>query len=96
MKYAITGKARIYPGLAGWHFIYVGKKESEAIKMRHDKKRTGFGYVPVSVTLGKSTWKTTLFPSKKEGVYLLAIKAGIRKQEGVDEGDTITVRCRVL
>lgn len=82
--------------MGGWHFIYIGKKESDAIKKQKERKRTGGGLVPVAVTLGKSAWETTLFPSKKEGVYLLCIKASIRKQEGVAEGDTITVRCRVL
>lgn len=53
------------------------------------KKAKGWGSIPVTVTLGKSTWKTSIFPDKKAGTYLLPLKAAVRKKEGVGAGDKV-------
>jgi len=45
--------------------------------------KRGFGSVRVNVTIGGSTWKTSLFPSKELGHYVLPIKASIRKAEAL-------------
>jgi hypothetical protein len=99
-KYKINReKVWLYPGMArstssgqagAWHFVYVGKKQSEEIqKNQSKKKRRGFGSVPVEVTLGKSKWKTSIFP-ERDGPYLMPLKADIRRKEGIADGDTIT------
>ena len=88
--FSIQGKVWKYSGPAGWYFVYVPKKESEGIKKK-SLVTVGFGFVPVQVTVGESTWKTTLFPTK-EGPYLLSIKANIRKLESIYEGDEISVK----
>jgi hypothetical protein len=80
-----------YPGPGGWHFVKVGAVESKMIRSMDHLPRIALGYVPVTVTLGKTTWKTTLFPSK-DGPYLLAIKSDIRKKEKVVAGDRVTMR----
>ena len=51
-------------------------------------KQNGFGSVRVAVTIGSTTWKTSLFPSK-EGAYLLPIKAEVRKKERIAAGDAV-------
>lgn len=72
-----------------WYFVYVAKKDSIEIKA-NAKNKVGFGAVPVEVTLGKTTWRTTLFATK-QGSYLLSIKKMVRYQEDVLVGDTITL-----
>ncbi len=95
-KTAVTFSAKVwvYPGVGGWHFVYLPKKEALRISAQHTKK-VGFGFIPVTVAVGGTHWKTTLFPSKREGTYLLAIKASIRKKEGIYEGDTIAITLRL-
>ena len=39
---------------------------------------------------GKTTWKTSIFPDKKSGTYLLPLKADVRRREGIGAGDRIT------
>ncbi|MDP2625082.1 MAG: DUF1905 domain-containing protein [Candidatus Peregrinibacteria bacterium] len=57
-------------GKASWHFITVPQNLSKRIK-GFEIERKGFGSMPVKVTIGKSTWKTSIFPSKEIGSYIL-------------------------
>lgn len=84
----------VYPGLGGWHFVYIPKKFSDAIRLSK-YKTTGFGFIPVQVTVGASTWETVLIWSAKESVYLVALKAAIRKREKIYEHDKITLKIRI-
>lgn len=53
-------------------------------------KRRGFGSVKVTVTLGESTWQTSLFPNK-DGSWFLPVKKPVRVAEGIEYGDEIEV-----
>jgi hypothetical protein len=53
--------------------------------------RRGFGSVQVRVTVGDSTWATSIFPATTRGGYLLPIKKAVRKTEGLSAGDVVTV-----
>ena len=75
--------------MAGWHFVNVGKKQSEEIQKEYGKNHRGFGSLPILITLGKTIWKTSIFPCK-EGSFILPIKVQVRKKENVFEGDTVT------
>lgn len=48
-----------------------------------------WGYVKVRATIGETSWQTGLWPQAKEGVYLLVIKADVRRKEDIREGDTV-------
>ncbi len=49
----------------------------------------GFGAVKVRVTIGKTSWETSVFPSKETGGYILPVKAAVRNAEGLVEGDVV-------
>lgn len=81
-----------WQGSAAWHFVTLDARSAKAVKKTQEgKKRIGWGSVPVVATVGKTSWKTSVFPDSKRGSYLLPLKAQVRKKEMVDEGDTITV-----
>jgi hypothetical protein len=46
------------------------------------------------VRIGKTTWTTSLFP--KDGLYLVPIRASVRKAENLEEGDEVTVRLEIF
>lgn len=76
-----------------WYFVHLENTLSQEIKtlVQQKKIRTkGFSFVPVQVTVGKSVWKTTLFPNKKDP-YLLCINKKVRNQEELDEDDLIEI-----
>lgn len=81
-------------GTASWVFLTVPEDEADEIRFRSGPPR-GFGSVRVEVTLGGSTWRTSVFPDKVRG-YMLPVKKAVRRAESVDVGDTARLRLAVL
>lgn len=44
---------------------------------------------PVAAQVGETRWSTSLWP--KDGGYLVPVKAWVRKAEGLELGDVVTV-----
>ena len=84
--YSLRGKVWVYPGMDGWHFVSVSKKVSLEIRNYFGGRGRGFGSIPVTVTVGSTSWKTSIFPDKKTATYLLPLKKEVRKKEGIEEG----------
>ncbi|MCW1888192.1 MAG: DUF1905 domain-containing protein [Candidatus Moranbacteria bacterium] len=94
-EWKIKAKVFVYSVEAtSWYFVSVGEKVSEEIKMMATKK-VGFGFVPVEVTVGKTTWKTTLFPSKDKP-YILALKKDVRRREDIHKDETVKISFRLI
>jgi hypothetical protein len=97
-----TGKLWRWTGAASsasWHFLTIDGEAGEALSgtalmRRMEKSLGGFGSLKVTATIGDSTFKTSLFPSKELG-WLLPVKASVRKAEGIGEGDSVEVRLEV-
>src|SRR5262245_56486016 len=94
-EYKVRAKVWLYPGPGGWHFANLTPRQSHEVKVRAGENRRGWGSVPVAVQIGKTTWRTSLFPDKNSDSYLFAIKAEVRRREGITAGDTITAIVRL-
>lgn len=80
-----------------WTFVTLPAEASVEIReLADDRPRAGFGSVRVAVTLGASTWRTSIFPDSRAGAYVLPIKRAIRRAEGIEAGDVADVRLEVL
>lgn len=77
------------PEGASWVFLTVPEDETEEIRLRSGPPR-GFGSVRVEVTIGSSTWRTSVFPDKVRG-FVLPVKKPVRRTETVDVGDRVRV-----
>lgn len=81
-----------------WHFITLPKDKSEEIKYfdenMHEKRR-GWGAVRVLVTIGKTSWETSIFPSSQQNAYILPIKAEVRKKEKITVGSERKVQLKI-
>ena len=53
-------------------------------------KRRGFGSVKVTVRVGGSEWRTSVFPQKRGG-WFLPVKNAIQEAEGLAEGEPVEV-----
>ena len=101
MKKSFSFKAKVWlwPGFAGWHFVYVDKEISKKVfKMVEDGgiMTSRNGLIPVLVKIKKTEWQTSLLPHKKENIYLLSIKADIRKKEKIFDGDFVKIDFKFL
>lgn len=88
--FTFTSKVWLYPGASAWHFVSLPQKESAGIRALFHGLSGGFGSLPVTATIGDTTWKTSIFPDSKEGTYILPLKKKVRRMQGFSAGDTIT------
>jgi hypothetical protein len=93
MKLVFRGEMWFWKGPAPWHFITVPEDECGALAATSTVVTYGWGMIPVSAHIGGSTWKTSLFP--KGGRYIVPVKASVRRAEGLEDGDMVTVRLAV-
>jgi hypothetical protein len=91
-------------GMQGsWHFVTLPKKQSDDIKERFGSMKRGWGSLPISVNIlrsraeqtGGTSWKTSIFPDKKAGAYLLPLRADVRRKEKIAEGDIVVFRIEI-
>lgn len=78
-----------------WTFVSLPESASEEIRDLTGPRR-GFGSVRVRVTVGATTWTTSVFPDSGRGVYVLPVKRAVRRAEGLDAGDVAAVSLEVL
>jgi hypothetical protein len=94
--YTFDSKIWLWEGAAAWHFAPVDPDVSAEIKKSQEgKQRIGWGSIPVTATIGETSWKTSIFPDKKSGCYLLPLKADVRKKEGITAGEVIPVTIEI-
>ena len=90
MVIEFKGKIFQWRGPAPYLFVAVPEKESANIKSVSKLLTYGWGVIPVMVKVGKTEWKTSLFP--KDGRYLVPIKMLAQNAEKLKEGDKIKLR----
>lgn len=95
-QYKIKANVWLYPGMAGWHFVSIPREVSEEIKDGFGNLKRGWGSLPVQVAIGATIWKTSIFPDKKSGEYLLPLKADVRRKVRIVEDDTIKLLLEVI
>ena len=93
MNIEFDGEIWYWRGPAPWYFVTVPAKQSGDLKDILGFVTYGWGMIPVNARIGKTEWKTSLFP--KDGRYIVPIKASVRRAENLEEGDKVTVRLEV-
>lgn len=81
-------------GPAPFHFVTVPEEQSQDIKEISTFVTYGWGMIPAKVGIGRSEWKTALWP--KDGKYVVPIKDRVRMAEKLELGDEVTVRLEVV
>ena len=79
-----------------WTFVSLPGEASEEIRELAGGGRPGFGSVRVRVTIGGTTWATSIFPDSARGRYVLPVKRAVRKAEALEAGDVATVTVEVV
>lgn len=74
-----------------WWFVTLPDDVSDDIEERHGASAAGFVSIKVEVTVGGTTWRTSLFPSKEVRAYVLPVKKAVRTAEALAEGEQFKV-----
>jgi hypothetical protein len=85
-----TGSVIEWRGPAPYYFVRVPEDEAALIESVSAGITYGWGMIPADVTIGETTWYTALWP--REGAYVVPLKDKIRKAEGIELEDVVTVR----
>ena len=93
MKLKFSSAVIEWRGPAPFYFVPVPQAESDQIKTFSKLISYGWGVMPITATLGNTSWTTALFP--KDGRYLLPIKNDIRFGEKLATGDLVEITLEV-
>jgi hypothetical protein len=88
-------QARDEEASGAWFFVSLPYDVSDEIEQVAGPGK-GFGSVRVEVSVGASTWRTSVFPSGERKTYVLPVKKSVRAAEGLDEGTEATVRLSLV
>jgi hypothetical protein len=78
------------------HFVSLPEPVADEIDELFGHVAKGFGSQKVEVTVGRTTWSTSIFPSEQSGTYVLPVKQAVRKAEGLEAGSTARVTLVVV
>ncbi len=87
------GEIFYWRGPAPYLFVAVPDEPSRALRAISASVSYGWGVIPVRARIGKTEWKTSLFP--KNGRYLVPIKVAVQKAEKIDIGDRVVIQLEV-
>lgn len=93
MNLEFSGEVWFWRGPSPYHFVTVPEDESAELQETSALVTYGWGMIPVEVRIGSTRWTTSLFP--KDGGYVVPLKDLVRKAEGIDVGDTVTLHLAV-
>jgi hypothetical protein len=93
MDVAFEGSVIHWRGPSPFHFVPLPGPAAAEVRSVASLVTYGWGVIPVSARIGRTTWTTSLFP--KDGGYLLPVKAVVRRAERIDLGDEVAVLLRL-
>lgn len=83
LQFPFKDEVKIFPLENPWIYVPVPLKYTEMFKGEADR-----GLVAITVTVGSSTWNTSLMPMG-DGTQFIPLSAKIRKKEDIKVGDQI-------
>jgi hypothetical protein len=93
MNIEFNGKIFYWRGPSPFLFVAVPEEPSRELKAISELVTYGWGVIPVHVRIGKTEWKTSLFP--KDGRYLVPIRMSVQKAEKLGVDDEVTIQLEV-
>ncbi len=67
------------------------KSIAREIDFEHGHHKAGFGSLRVRVTIGQTSWQTSIFTDTKSSSYMLPLKVEVRKAEGIEVGNRVQI-----
>jgi Domain of unknown function (DUF1905) len=93
VEFDFQGRVWEWRGPAPYHFVSIPAEHADAINDIAPGVTYGWGMVPVEVHLGRTSWRTSLFP--KDGGYVLPLRDSVRNREKVQLGDLVSIEMTI-
>ncbi|GAA3701728.1 hypothetical protein GCM10022204_18210 [Microlunatus aurantiacus] len=93
MEWTFEGPVIYWRGPAPFYFVALTEEVLDDLTPVANELTYGWGCIPATATIGDTEFTTSLFP--KDGGFLLPVKVAVRRAEGVDEGDVVSVELAV-
>ncbi len=87
MELRFRGEVWFWRGPAPFHFVTVPPEEAERIADLAPVLTYGWGMIPATVRVGRTSITTSLWP--KDGGYVVPLKTALRTAEHVEVGDEV-------
>lgn len=82
---------RMGEGRGDWHFVTLTGDAAAELKLRSLEQRRGFRSVKVRVTVGETSWITSVFPQNGDSEFILPVKRAVRRAEDLVAGDKVAL-----
>ncbi|MAW91207.1 MAG: hypothetical protein CL575_04145 [Altererythrobacter sp.] len=100
---AATAPLRRWQGDRGtYHLVTLTGEIAEAISM-HGRlhrlefgARRGFGSVKVVARIGRTEWKSSVFPQRGKAEWILLVSKKVTRAEDLSEGDSVAMGIELL
>ena len=86
---------REHDSVGAWCFVTVPEELSDDLLLSGGPP-TAFGSIRVEVGVGGSVWRTSVFPDRRSGCYVLPVRKAVRRAEHLEVGDPVRVRLQVV
>ncbi len=96
MKYQFEGVVRLWPANEKFFLLPLPKEISAEIFEISDGLTAGFGSLKVEARIGSVTWRSSIFPDTKSGIFELPLKAEVRKENDLVVGSVALCEIELL
>jgi hypothetical protein len=83
--YTFKAEVRLFPQDGGWYYVSVPQEYTDELKDLADR-----GLVAINVTVGSSSWDSSLLPMG-DGSQFIPLSAAIRRKEKIELGMVVKV-----
>ena len=77
-----------------WTFVSLPTDVADEVLEHGAPFTRGFGSLRVDVAVGRTRWRTSVFPS--DDTFVLPVKRAVRDAEGLETGDPVHVRLTLV
>jgi len=88
LSFAHTGKLKVFPMDAPWRYVEIPDSKVPNVP------RGGWRSVRVEVTIGNSTWRTSIFPY--QGIHFIPMKRAVCEAEVLKIGKAVKMKYRAV
>ncbi|MEG3637317.1 DUF1905 domain-containing protein [Micromonospora palythoicola] len=89
MELEFAGEVWFWRGPSPFHFVTVPDQHCGQLAEVAGQVSYGWGMIPVAARIGGTHWTTSLFPM--HGGYVVPVKDKVRRAEGIEVGDVVTI-----